>query len=328
VPDRNCVAALIFMARTSTPWVLLPARELGCGSATTCWRRFDEWARIGVFDQLQVVLLDELGAAGRIDLDRVSVDSFSLRAVKRGDLTGANPVDRGKAGSKLHLAGERSGLPVAVVLSAANANDSTMLEAVRDDIPPICMPSGRRRRRPGAVHADKAYDHRRCRAELRRRGIRPRIARRGIESSARLGRYRWTIERTGAWAWWVAAAAHPLRAQLRAVLRAGAAGLLGHLLPGAWTATVLTATAVWSVPSPAGYGCQRVTQTTKRRLRPWYWPVSSQQPPDGSSSPSSMNAPMDGSKPLVAFEMVTAGAEASSRLPVTRNAGVVSVRQS
>jgi IS5 family transposase len=86
-----------------------------------------------------------------------------------------------------------------VVLSGANANDSTMFEAVLDDVPPILMPTGRRRRRPGKVHADKAYDHRRCRRYLRRRGIRPRIARRGVESSARLGRYRWTIERTGAW---------------------------------------------------------------------------------------------------------------------------------
>jgi transposase len=84
VPDRNCVAALVFMARTSTPWALLPAKELGCGSATTCWRRFDEWAKVGVFDQLQALLLDELGVAGRVDLERVSVDSFSLRAVKGG----------------------------------------------------------------------------------------------------------------------------------------------------------------------------------------------------------------------------------------------------
>jgi transposase len=114
-------------------------------------------------------------------------------------LTGANPVDRGKAGSKLHLAGERGGLPISIGLSAANANDSTMFEAVLDDIPPIRMPSGRRRRRPAKVHADKAYDHRRCRRYLPRRGIRPRIARRMIESSERLGRHRWTIERTGAW---------------------------------------------------------------------------------------------------------------------------------
>jgi hypothetical protein len=32
----------------------------------------------------QALLLDELGAAGRVDLERVSVDSFSLRAVKGG----------------------------------------------------------------------------------------------------------------------------------------------------------------------------------------------------------------------------------------------------
>jgi hypothetical protein len=38
-----------------------------------------------VFERLQVVLLDELGAAGRIDLERVSVDSFSLQAVNRGN---------------------------------------------------------------------------------------------------------------------------------------------------------------------------------------------------------------------------------------------------
>jgi len=116
----------------------------------------------------------------------------------KGDLTGANPVDRGKAGSKLHLAGDAGGLPLSVILSAASANDATMFEAVLDDIPPIRMPSGRWRRRPGKVHGDKAYDHRGCRVYLRRRGIRPRIARRMIESSARLGRH-WTIERTGAW---------------------------------------------------------------------------------------------------------------------------------
>jgi IS5 family transposase len=128
-----------------------------------------------------------------------SASTASACGRQRGELTGANPTDRGKAGSKLHVAGDAGGLPLAVILSAANANDATMLEAVLEDIPPIRLPTGRRRRRPAKVHADKAYDHRRCRAYLRRRGIRPRIARRMIESSQRLGRHRWTIERTGAW---------------------------------------------------------------------------------------------------------------------------------
>jgi hypothetical protein len=32
ITDRACLAAIVYMARTSTPWRLLPARELGCGS--------------------------------------------------------------------------------------------------------------------------------------------------------------------------------------------------------------------------------------------------------------------------------------------------------
>ena len=44
-----------------------------------------------------------------------------------------------------------------------------------------------------------AYDSRRCRAYLRRRGFKSRIARKGIESKQRLGRHRWVVERTHAW---------------------------------------------------------------------------------------------------------------------------------
>jgi transposase len=66
-------------------------------------------------------------------------------------------------------------------------------------VPAVLTPAGRRRCRPGKVDADKAYDHAANRAYLRRRGIKPRIARRGIESSQRLGRQRWQIERTLSW---------------------------------------------------------------------------------------------------------------------------------
>jgi transposase len=61
ISDRACFAAVVYMARTSTPWRLLPARELGCGSAATCWRRLTEWAKAGVFDALHLQVLDRLG---------------------------------------------------------------------------------------------------------------------------------------------------------------------------------------------------------------------------------------------------------------------------
>jgi Transposase DDE domain len=84
-------------------------------------------------------------------------------------------------------------------VTAANINDTTLFEAVVDDVPAVRTPSGRRRTRPVKLHADKGYDSHANRAYLRRRGIRPRIARRGVESSTRLGRHRWRVERSLSW---------------------------------------------------------------------------------------------------------------------------------
>jgi transposase len=95
--------------------------------------------------------------------------------------------------------GDRAGIPLASLLTGANRHDSTVFEALLDAIPPIKTPAGRRRKRPGKLHADKAYDIPRCRRALRRRHIRCRIARKGVDSSQRLGRHRWVIERTLAW---------------------------------------------------------------------------------------------------------------------------------
>jgi transposase len=94
---------------------------------------------------------------------------------------------------------DRRGIPLSVIHSAANVHDSKVLEEAVDAIEPIKGPRGRPRKRPKKLHADKAYDFSRCRKALRKRGITARIARRGIESSEKLGRYRWAVERTLSW---------------------------------------------------------------------------------------------------------------------------------
>ena len=63
----------------------------------------------------------------------------------------------------------------------------------------MCRGSTRSRKRPAELHADKGYDYPRCRRALRRRGIIPGTARRGIERSDRLGRHRRVVERSNAW---------------------------------------------------------------------------------------------------------------------------------
>lgn len=60
-------------------------------------------------------------------------------------------------------------------------------------------PRGRPRQRPEKLHADKGYDARHCRRYLHRRGIKVRIARKGVEDKTRLGRWRWVVERSFAW---------------------------------------------------------------------------------------------------------------------------------
>jgi hypothetical protein len=70
-----------------------------------------------------------------------------------------------------------------VTISAANGHDVKMMEATIDAIEPIKRPRGSPRKRPEKLHADKAYDAAEKRQGLRQRGIKPRIARRGIESS-------------------------------------------------------------------------------------------------------------------------------------------------
>ena len=118
---------------------------------------------------------------------------------KGGGHTGPNPTDKGKPGSKRHVVVDRQGIPLAICLTAANVHDSRLLEALLDAIPPLAGKRGRPRRRPTKLHADKGYDYPRCRAACRARGIVPRIARRGIESTTTLGRHRWVVERTLAW---------------------------------------------------------------------------------------------------------------------------------
>ncbi|MFE7599883.1 IS5 family transposase, partial [Streptomyces sp. NPDC057494] len=118
---------------------------------------------------------------------------------KGGSLTGPNPVDRGKAGSKLHVLTDAQGLPVVVGVSAANVNDVQALRPLILGIPATRSRRGPRRRHPDKVRADKAYHSAGNLAWLRERNITPRIARPGVESPERLGRHRWKIERSISW---------------------------------------------------------------------------------------------------------------------------------
>ncbi len=201
IPDRAALSGILFVLKSGIPWEMLP-QEMGCGSGMTCWRRLRDWQRAGVWQRVHRALLQQLQDAGQIAWERAALDSASVPAPGGGEATGKDPTNRGKLGTKRHLVVDRQGLPLAVSISGSNVHDSKMLEAAMDAIPPLRLPRkrrGRPRKRPRKLHADKGYDYPRCRQALRARTITPRIARREIESSERLGRYRWVVERTLSW---------------------------------------------------------------------------------------------------------------------------------
>jgi transposase len=109
------------------------------------------------------------------------VGSAPSSGAKKG---GAEPVagealgrSRGGLTTKIHLASEGKGRPLAAVLSEGQRHDSTQLEPVLDR---IRVPrrarsgqpkAGRPRKRPRRLLLDKGYAYRRCRQALRQRGI-------------------------------------------------------------------------------------------------------------------------------------------------------------
>jgi transposase len=90
VPDRDCLRGIIFVLKSGVPWNLLPA-EMNCGSGVTCWRRFCQWTKVGVWKKLHLRLLRRLGKRGALKMVRAVIDSASVRAVLGGRIPGPIP---------------------------------------------------------------------------------------------------------------------------------------------------------------------------------------------------------------------------------------------
>lgn len=157
------------------------------------------WSRAGVWGRLHEAVVHRLDDAGLIDVSRVVLDSAHVRAKKGGNTQVRAPRGRGKPDSKMHILSDANGLPLLVGLSAANTHDSLALKPMITGHQTRHDPHHGRYFKPQRLHADKAYDVPHLPKWLWGKHIGVRIAHKGIESSERLGRRRWVIERTMSW---------------------------------------------------------------------------------------------------------------------------------
>ncbi|MFD0340330.1 IS5 family transposase [Streptomyces sp. NPDC127117] len=185
-PDRLVFQGSLFVLHTGITWEHLP-QELGFGSGMTCSRRLAEWTEAGAWPRLHEVLLAKLRSVNALDFSRAAVDGSHIRAPKGGSKTGRSPVDRGRTGSKHHLITDATGIPLTATLTGGNRNDVTQLIPLLRSVPPARGRRGRHRRRPDAVLGDRGYDHDKYRRLVWDLGVKPLIARRGIEHGSGLG---------------------------------------------------------------------------------------------------------------------------------------------
>ncbi|WP_199812371.1 IS5 family transposase [Streptomyces bikiniensis] len=188
---RQLIDGIRWRTPTGAPWRDVPERY---GPWDRVYDLFRRWQRDGTWARIVTRLQAEADAKGLITWD-VNVVSTVCRAhqhaagaAKKGTSRRSHQVgslssrpnhglgrSRGGLTSKIHLAVEQGRKPLSVVITAGQRGDSLQFEPVLEAIRVPRLRLGRPCKRPNRVRADKAYDSRKNRVYLRRRGIKATI---------------------------------------------------------------------------------------------------------------------------------------------------------
>jgi transposase len=191
LPTIKVVETLRFFVREGVQWRELRATAWrACGS--TLRRRLDDWSGTALLRQVHVALIRMVRSGSEVASWDVVVDSCSVRAKRGGELTGPNPTDRGKAGTKYHVAVATDGLPLGAVPSAANVHDTRLFPHLLGLAQVVCAAIGR-------LYADAGYNSAENRSLCLRDGIQPCIREVGAPHGSGLGTVRCIVEHDCAW---------------------------------------------------------------------------------------------------------------------------------
>lgn len=138
VTDRAVLGGIAFVLRSESRWRLSP-KELAAAAASPAgggWRL----ACVRCLASPARAALELSGRRGRDRLEPSEPGQPQRPGKKGGVATGPKPTGRGKADSKCQLVVDRTGVPLAVLLSAANAHDVSRLLPLIDAISPIIGP--------------------------------------------------------------------------------------------------------------------------------------------------------------------------------------------
>jgi transposase len=160
VDDRRVLNGIFWVLRSGAPWRDPPERY---GPRTTCFNRLVRWRKAGVWDRL----MNAITAAHHDDIqmiDSTSVRAHQQAATGKGNRDHCLGRSRGGLTTKIHAVVDAQGLPIGLGLTAGQAHDGQIADALLDHLGPRTI-----------VLADKAYDADRIRELIQERGATPSI---------------------------------------------------------------------------------------------------------------------------------------------------------
>jgi transposase len=182
-PHRPIINGIFWRLHAGAAWPDIPERY---GKWKTIYDRYTWWRRNGTWDRILKALHIKLDAQGAIDWEQWALDGTIVRAHRaaagapkeRNDAAEPSNHALGRSvggfSTKIHLLTDGNGLPLDACLTPGQTHESTQVETVLEQVA-IPRASGRIRRRPRRLAADRAYDAQRIRHWLRLRGICPVI---------------------------------------------------------------------------------------------------------------------------------------------------------
>ena len=118
--------AIVYVLRTGCQWKALPQERFG--SVSAIHKRFLEWEAAGFFEDVWKAGLAECDDMEGIAWRWQSIDGAMMKAPLAQQAVGPNPTDPGKNGSKRHLLVDGRGVPLSIIVTAANVNDGWRIE--------------------------------------------------------------------------------------------------------------------------------------------------------------------------------------------------------
>ena len=200
-PLRKILNSIMYIAITGCRWCDLPLEDKWA-KKSTAHRYLKKWGESGILEEVLSCCVSEGDRKNLTNWEYGAVDgSF---AAGKGGGEGVDYGGKGK-GVLIHAMTEANGLPVAVIVTPASGGERAQVGPLLDKIKVKNGRPGRPRKRFKTLAADKGYDGKKLRAQIRERGIRPQIPKRQWPNKKHIGRPlekkvpRYQQERTFAW---------------------------------------------------------------------------------------------------------------------------------